>query len=36
VLETAQREQIMPRDAALAMARRRVEGAMSHRRWHIF
>lgn len=36
VLETAQREQILPRDAALAMARRRVEQAMSHRRWHIF
>jgi len=36
VLETAQREQILPRDAALAMARRRVEQAMRHRRWHIF
>jgi glutamate dehydrogenase (NAD(P)+) len=36
VLETAQREQILPRDAALAMARRRVEQAMQHRRWHIF
>jgi len=36
VLETAQQEQILPRDAALAMARRRVEQAMSHRRWHIF
>ncbi len=36
VLETAQREQIMPRDAALTMARKRVEQAMSHRRWHIF
>jgi len=36
VLETAQREQILPRDAALAMARRRVDQAMSHRRWHIF
>ncbi len=36
VLETAQREQIMPRDAALSMARKRVEQAMSHRRWHIF
>jgi glutamate dehydrogenase (NAD(P)+) len=36
VLETAQQEQILPRDAALAMARRRVEKAMSYRRWHIF
>lgn len=36
VLETANREQILPRDAALAMARRRVEQAMSYRRWHIF
>ena len=36
VLETAQQEQILPRDAAMAMARRRVEQAMSHRRWHIF
>ena len=36
VLETAQREKILPREAALAMARRRVEKAMSYRRWHIF
>jgi len=36
VLESTQREQILPRDAALAMARRRVEQAMRHRRWHIF
>lgn len=36
VLETANREQTLPRDAALAMARRRVEQAMSYRRWHIF
>jgi glutamate dehydrogenase (NAD(P)+) len=36
VLETAQREQILPRDAALAMARQRVQQAMRHRRWHIF
>jgi len=36
VLETAQREQMLTRDAALAMARRRVEQAMSYRRWHIF
>ena len=36
VLETAQRERILPREAALALARRRVEKAMSYRRWHIF
>ncbi|MDH3446761.1 MAG: Glu/Leu/Phe/Val dehydrogenase [Gammaproteobacteria bacterium] len=36
VLETARREQILPRDAAFAMARRRVEQAMNYRRWHIF
>jgi glutamate dehydrogenase (NAD(P)+) len=36
VVEAAQREQILPRDAALAMARGRVEQAMQHRRWHIF
>ena len=36
VLETAQQENILPRDAALAMARRRVDQAMNHRRWHIF
>ena len=36
VLEAAQQEQILPRDAALAMARRRVDQAMSHRRWNIF
>jgi len=36
VLETAQQQGILPRDAALAMARRRVERAMSNRRWHIF
>ncbi len=36
VLQTALQDQIMPRDAALAMARRRVEQAMSYRRWHIF
>ena len=36
VLETARQQQILPRDAALAMARRRVEQAMRHRRWHIF
>ena len=36
VLETAQREQISTREAALSMARERVEKAMSSRRWHIF
>ncbi|TNF87123.1 MAG: Glu/Leu/Phe/Val dehydrogenase [Gammaproteobacteria bacterium] len=36
VLETAQREQVLTRDAALALARRRVEQAMSYRRWNIF
>ena len=36
VLQTAQREQIMPRDAALAMARKRLDKAMSFRRWNIF
>ena len=36
VLETAHREKILPRDAALAMARQRVEQAMRYRRWHIF
>jgi glutamate dehydrogenase (NAD(P)+) len=36
VLETSRREQTLPRDAAIAMARRRVEQAMRHRRWHIF
>jgi glutamate dehydrogenase (NAD(P)+) len=36
VLETARQEQISPRDAALAMARKRVEKAMGYRRWHIF
>jgi glutamate dehydrogenase (NAD(P)+) len=36
VLETAQRERIMPRDAALEIARKRVQQAMNYRRWHIF
>ena len=35
VMEAALREQILTRDAALAMARRRVEQALSYRRWHI-
>ena len=36
VLETARQEQISPRDAALLMARKRVEKAMGYRRWRIF
>ena len=36
VLQTAQREQITPRDAALAMARKRLDKVMSYRRWNIF
>ena len=36
VLETANREQILPRDASLKMARKRVDRAMSFRRWSIF
>lgn len=36
VLETAHRDRIMPRDAALAMARKRVQKAMGFRRWHLF
>ncbi len=36
VLETARRDQVSPREAALAMAGRRVAAAMTHRRWHIF
>ncbi|MGD9389624.1 MAG: Glu/Leu/Phe/Val dehydrogenase [Thioalkalispiraceae bacterium] len=36
VLDTAQRDQILPRDASLQMARKRVNKAMSFRRWTIF
>ncbi|MEJ2141361.1 MAG: Glu/Leu/Phe/Val dehydrogenase [Gammaproteobacteria bacterium] len=36
VLETAQREQILPREASLRLARKRVDKAMSFRRWKIF
>jgi glutamate dehydrogenase (NAD(P)+) len=36
VLQSAQSEGIPPREAALSMARQRVEKAMSFRRWHIF
>lgn len=36
VLETANEEKILPRDASLRMARKRVDRAMSFRRWSIF
>lgn len=36
VLETAKKQQILPRTAALQMARERVEKAMSFRRWNLF
>ena len=36
VLETAAREKVLPREAALKMARKRVDKAMSFRRWNIF
>lgn len=36
VLQIARDKHILPRDAALALARDRVEKAMQHRRWHIF
>jgi len=36
VLETAQREHILPREAAMAMARKRIDKAMSFRRWNLF
>ena len=36
VLETANRDQILPRDASLAMARKRIDKAMSFRRWNLF
>ena len=36
VLETAKRDQILPREAAIAMARKRIDKAMSFRRWNIF
>jgi glutamate dehydrogenase (NAD(P)+) len=36
VLHTAERDQILPRDASLAMARKRVDRAMSFRRWNLF
>jgi glutamate dehydrogenase (NAD(P)+) len=36
VLETARREQILPRQAAMEMAEQRVRKAMSFRRWSLF
>jgi len=36
VLHTAEHDQILPRDASLAMARKRVDRAMSFRRWNLF
>ena len=36
VLETARREQIQPREAAMRMARKRIDRAMSFRRWNLF
>ncbi len=36
VLQTAKRDQILPRDAAMAMARKRIDRAMSFRRWNLF
>jgi glutamate dehydrogenase (NAD(P)+) len=35
-LETARREQILPREAAMRMARKRIDRAMSFRRWNLF
>ena len=36
VLQTAKHDQILPREAALAMARKRIDRAMSFRRWNLF
>jgi glutamate dehydrogenase (NAD(P)+) len=36
VLHTANHDQILPRDASLAMARKRIDRAMSFRRWNLF
>lgn len=36
VLQTAKDEQILPREASMAMARKRIERAMSFRRWNLF
>ena len=36
VLETAKQQQILPREAAMVMARKRIDKAMSFRRWNLF
>jgi glutamate dehydrogenase (NAD(P)+) len=36
VLNIAKRDQILPREAAMAMARKRIDRAMSFRRWNLF
>jgi len=36
VLRTAKADQILPREASMAMARKRIERAMSFRRWNLF
>jgi glutamate dehydrogenase (NAD(P)+) len=36
VLSIAKNEQILPREASITMARKRVENAMSFRRWNLF
>jgi glutamate dehydrogenase (NAD(P)+) len=36
VLQTAKDEQILPREAAMVMARKRIERAMSFCRWNLF
>lgn len=36
VLEEAARNKILPRDAAVAMAERRIRSAMNYRRWSVF
>jgi glutamate dehydrogenase (NAD(P)+) len=34
--EAAKREQILPREASMTMARQRIDDAMSYRRWNLF
>jgi len=36
VLQTAKAQQILPREASMAMARKRIETAMRFRRWNLF
>jgi len=36
VLQTAKSEQILPREASMRMARKRIDRAMSFRRWNLF